>query len=206
VASDRASLVLHSESGIPLFYVREFLTAIEAAYNYCYLAERFITYPPEARSSIVAQAMEGGRRFGRWVPMSDRLLLGAVMLESPGFWELVGKLNPLEQIRLYLNERHERRKDREYREAAERDRLLLDNEMRATEVLAAKVRAAKEMGATDNDLAPLLDVFVRAPLSRLDRFQDEGLIQDAEIHDRSPNTPEKQRRPVRKFRLEQHED
>ena len=32
--------------------------------------------------------------------------------ESPGFWEFLGSLNPLEVIRRYLNDRHERAKDR----------------------------------------------------------------------------------------------
>jgi hypothetical protein len=57
------------------------------------------------------------------VPVHSRLLLAAARLESPGFWEFLGSLNPLEVLRQYLSDRHERRKDREYREAAEARRL-----------------------------------------------------------------------------------
>ena len=41
----------------------------------------------------------------------------------------MGALNPLQQIREYLNDRHIRRQDKEFREAAERDRLRLENDL-----------------------------------------------------------------------------
>jgi len=105
----------------------------------------------------------------------------------------VGKLNPLEQIRLYLNDRHERRKDREYRESEEAAKLRLQNAALETQVLRDRITAAREMGATDEDLAPLLDRFVRQPLNGLDRFQDEGLIENADIH---PEDSTADRRPT----------
>jgi hypothetical protein len=52
-----------------------------------------------------------------------------VQLTSPGFWDFLGKLMPLETIRQYLNDRHERAKDREYRNEAEEKRLDLENRL-----------------------------------------------------------------------------
>src|SRR5262249_41492767 len=43
----------------------------------------------------------------------NRLRLHAVSIQSPGFWEFLGTLNPLETIRKYLGDRYERKKDRE---------------------------------------------------------------------------------------------
>ena len=45
-----------------------------------------------------------------FVPRTEQLILSAVSLTSPGFWEFLGTLNPLDVLRKYLNDRHERRK------------------------------------------------------------------------------------------------
>src|SRR5690606_29760866 len=63
------------------------------------------------------------------IPPQDRLVLNRVRIESPGFWEFLGSLNPLLHIREYLNDRHRRRQDQEYREASEKKRLELENEL-----------------------------------------------------------------------------
>ena len=63
-------------------------------------------------------------------------------------------MNPLEVVRKYLNDRHERRKDRDYRERAEERRLQLENLQTENEVLEQRIKIAKELGATENDLAP----------------------------------------------------
>lgn len=102
-------------------------------------------------------------------------------LGSPGSWEFLGKLNPLEVLRQYLNDRHERRKDREYRELAEERRLLLENLSLENKVVSERVKIAKELGATDHDLAPLLNTLVYRPLMALDRHQDHDVISIAEI-------------------------
>ena len=91
---------------------------------------------------------------------SEQIVLSSVQLSSPGFWEFLGKLNALEVIRQYLNDRHERRKDREYRESAERRRLTLENLSLQNRVLSERLRLAKELGASDQDLAPLLNELV----------------------------------------------
>ena len=140
--ADVASLTVRSERGGPLFHIRQFLNAFDVAYNYILLAEQFIVYPAEARARVIAQALEGQRRFGRMVPIADRVILKSVHLHSPGWWEFIGKLNPLEQSRLYLKDRHERLKERNYRERSEADRLFSENDMRAIEVLRAKIAVA----------------------------------------------------------------
>jgi hypothetical protein len=121
------------------------------------------------------------------VPASERLILAGVELHSPGAWDFLGKLNPLEVIRQYLNDRHERRKDHEYRESAEARRLKLENLRLENEVIAGRVKLAKEMGATERDLAPLLNELVYRPLGMLDRHQDRGVIERADPPKQLPN-------------------
>jgi len=115
------------------------------------------------------------------VPRSEQLVLSSVRLTSPGFWEFLGTLNPLDVLRQYLNDRHERRKDREYRETAEQRRLALENLSLENKVLSERIRLAKDLGATDRDLAPLLNALVYKPLTALDHFQDRQVIDSAEI-------------------------
>jgi hypothetical protein len=115
------------------------------------------------------------------IPHSEQLVLAGVRLQSPGFWDFVGKLNPLEVIRQYLNDRHERRKDREYRESAEARKLKLENLKLENEVIASRIQLAKDLGATERDLAPLLNELVFRPLAGLDRHQDKGVIETAEV-------------------------
>lgn len=93
----------------------------------------------------------------------------------------MGALNPFEVFRKYLSDRHERRKDRDYRESAEERKLILENLSTETRVISERVRLAREMGATDRDLAPLLNELIYKPLVALDRYQDKGVIEDAEI-------------------------
>ncbi len=112
---------------------------------------------------------------------SEQLSLAAVCIQSPGFWEFLGRLNPLEVIREYLNDRHERRNDRQYRETAEARRLKLENLDLETKILGDRIRLAKEIGAKVLDLAPLLNELVYRPLSSLDRHQDRGVIEYSEI-------------------------
>jgi hypothetical protein len=114
------------------------------------------------------------------VPKSEQLVLSGVALQSPGFWDFLGKLNPLEIIRQYLNDRHERRKDREYRESAEDRKLRLENLRLENEVIAGRIKIAKENGVTERDLAPLLNHWIYRPLGALDRHQDLGTISSAE--------------------------
>jgi hypothetical protein len=73
-----------------------------------------------------------------------RLQLTRVSIQSPGFWEVLGSLNPLLQIREYLKDRHERRKDRSYREPAERERLRLENEVLQRTIRTADLRDLRE--------------------------------------------------------------
>ena len=96
----------------------------------------------------------------------------------------MGKLNPLEVLRQYLNDRHERRKDREYREPAEARKLELENELLELKVITQKVEFLKELGGfTPQDIDLLKDQLLKRPLQQLNFSQDQGLIVDAQIVD-----------------------
>jgi hypothetical protein len=116
-----------------------------------------------------------------FVPPSEQLVLSAVQLSSPGSWDFLGTLNPLEVLRQYLNDRHQRRRDREYRESAEARRLELENLSLENKVISERITIAKELGATNRDLAPLLNDLIYKPVISVGQSQDRGVITYAEI-------------------------
>ena len=117
------------------------------------------------------------------IPPSARLSLERVQIESPGIWEFAASLNPLEQIRKFLNDRHERRKDKEYREEIEKERLKRDNELIQAQIvkqyianLHYMIEIMGEAGIDDDVLQQIIWAQVGNPMSRLGVHQDTGLI------------------------------
>ena len=116
-----------------------------------------------------------------------RLHLNRVRIESPGFWEFLGSLNPLQQIREYLNDRHRRRQDRDFRETAEAERLQLENELvqrsiweKDNAVLRDRIAVLRELGYSDAEIRQLIWSVAGKPLARLGTHQDSQMIRDAE--------------------------
>lgn len=201
---EQARLRVHGQGGVEVALVAAFLTDFRHAYESVLFFEATIDGMSRVARDFPFPMYLLGPDFG-WlvtsrrtglraryrpliaeeiassVPRSEQLVLSAVSLNSPGFWEFLGTLNPLEVLRKYLNDRHERRKDRDYRESAEQRRLILENLSLENKVISERVRLVKEMGATDRDLAPLLNELIYKPLAALDRYQDKGVIEHSEI-------------------------
>lgn len=121
------------------------------------------------------------------VPPYARLVLEHVRIESPGFWEFVASLNPLQQIREYLNDRHRRRQDRDFREASERERLALENELirrqiveRDNAILRERITILRDVGYSDDEIDRLIWSSIGGSMARLGRHQDTRLIGGAE--------------------------
>jgi hypothetical protein len=115
-----------------------------------------------------------------------RLELRRVSIQSLGFWEFIGGLNPIQQLREYLNDRHERRKDKDYREQSEKDRLRLDNEILEQTIVKTKLEIAREQlsmmrefGPYEFDEQELRQIIwskVGPSISKLGQHQDTKLI------------------------------
>jgi hypothetical protein len=141
------------------------------------------------------------------VNLPDRLVLSAVQISSPGFWEMLAKFNPLEVMRSYLNDRHERRKDREYREDAEQEALYLQNELLRNKVLEERLKILREFKdqadlyemAYDQLLGRSAEKLFYRPLRRMGALQDQRLIDGAIILPEDENY-EPSRRSVRPAR------
>ena len=201
---EQARLRVHGQGGVEVELVAAYLNDLKHAYDLILVFETaiddtrraarefpFPLYPFAFELGSLRGPRRAARRIRDWppttediasfIPRSEQLTLSAVSLASPGFWEFLGTLNAFEVLRKYLNDRHERRKDRDYRESAEQRRLALENLVLENRALSERIRIAKDMGATDRDLAPLLNELIYKPLGALDRYQDKRVIEFSEI-------------------------
>ncbi len=113
----------------------------------------------------------------------DRLRIRSVVVQSPGFWDFVGSLSPLETLRKYIQDRHERRKDMDYRNRLESERMVLENERLKTEVAKAQLDLLAALGFPEDRIREVAMRHIIKPLEGLDGAQDSGLIDAAEIID-----------------------
>jgi hypothetical protein len=193
-----AVLHLPSRGGVEAALVRDLVAAVHDAYSGLVAFERIFSstwwygefLPPRRTPSapfwfpnwelpIVADS---------FVFPAELLLVTRVELGSPGFWEFLGALNPLEVIRKYLDDRHRRRQDRAYREREEERRLGLENDLTQIKVIRETLELARENGVPDSTLAALLQKLISQPLGTLGALQDRGVIDgsSAEVRELPP--------------------
>ena len=192
-------LVIVANRGGTIAEISAFLTDLENAYVALYSFDQFWHSHRPWRHVHPAMFLEWGYPFQRighfghatiepdMIPPNVRLSLERVRIESPGFWEFAASLNPLQQIREYLNDRHHRRQDREYREEAEKERLEFDNQLIQRKIEEKDIAAFREMmqimrefGYDENDIRRFIWTYVGNHMSRLGRHQDTRLIDGAE--------------------------
>ena len=124
-----ASFVLgFMDRAVSVELVAAFLTDLKHAYDSVLLFEAtidgmrraardfpFIRYPFGSEYGWLPASRRATPRTRNWpptaeeaasfVPRAEQLVLSAVSLNSPGLWEFLGTLNPLEVLRKYLNQR-----------------------------------------------------------------------------------------------------
>ncbi|WP_426661933.1 hypothetical protein [Rhodanobacter aciditrophus] len=196
---ERGSLRIIGERGGTISEITEFLSDLEKAYVAIYTFDQ--SWLPKRLSRLLPPEIWIELGYPLWatsdarqapmpadaVPPYARLVLEHVRIESPGFWEVVASFNPLQQIREYLNDRHRRRQDREFREAAERERLMLENELirkqiaeKDNAILRDRIAVLRDLGYSDKEIDRLIWSSIGGPMARLGRHQDTGLIGGAE--------------------------
>ncbi len=74
-----------------------------------------------------------------------------------GFWNFLASINPFESWRKYLVFRHKRDQDHRYREHEEARRLKLENDARELALDEKRLKIAKQIGATPEQLKPVYD-------------------------------------------------
>lgn len=107
------------------------------------------------------------------VPADDALFLSSVQLSSPGFLEFLGSLNPLEQIRRFLNDRHQRKLDmlrepeRQRKARLRNDNLELQNEKLALDNLRELLQLERDFFIPDSQLTLMYRRYVGGQMRAL---------------------------------------
>ena len=175
--------------------IYQYLRSLEEAYNSAYIFSKIVEEAQEIYNFYEGQKPPiplinllwinwwppSGKKVKSFVPKSGQLKLVEVELHSPGYWDLLGKLNPLEVIREYLNDRHNRKKDRDYRNREEEERLKIENDKAKLELYRERLKLLRDMGATEEQLAVVIEKLLIEPLMRLDQYQDQKIIMGADI-------------------------
>jgi hypothetical protein len=191
---ERGTVRINIQRGATVVEFKSFLDDLEHAYlaihalpsrrEWRNLRHRF-EFPPEffpidAFGNRYADA-ERYRSEDTYPP--DQLEIAKIKIQSPGWIELVASFNPLQQIREYLKDRHERKKDKEWRWDSEKMRAmaeldLLKIQARHGEAVALReyYGLLKDMGVNQHEIDKVIWERVGTPLSRLARHQDSGLL------------------------------
>lgn len=117
------------------------------------------------------------------------IILNSVNMNSPGIWEFLANLNPLEVIRKYLSDRHERGKDHSFRNEIEckkeESKIInqnLRNQILETEIIDKKIDIMRKIGMSDDQISKLTKRLLETPKKNLFKHIKSGLIdQNPEI-------------------------
>jgi len=185
-----ARLVIEINGELPVYRYRDFLTAIDFAYNYLFVGTEALEDLARGQNNLASMFADEKKKLARLVPVRNRLILDAAEFHSPGIFSLKGSGEIVEQIRLYLQDRHTRRQDREIREPADRRRLELENQIKETDLIRARIAAARDAGASEDDLQMIRHRMFGLPLRGLDAYQDHNVIASASIEDAEVDSPD----------------
>jgi hypothetical protein len=194
MAAGRGTVQFNIERGAGLREFHGFLSDFENAYLSIYLLptrrglrhlERRLHFPLEyfGFDFIAMRHHEMAYVDPSWIHPKDQLEITRITIQSAGWIELLGSLNPLQQIREYLKDRHERKKDKEWRWETEKQRALAELEILRIQAERERLGAISEF----NELLERMDISpeqrqkilwerIGVPLMRLARHQDTGLL------------------------------
>lgn len=185
---------LNINRGATVTEFRNFLDDLEHAYISIYhlpsykmwrRASRRFPFPKEFFGLNIflntGFSAESLRAMGTYPP--DQLEITKINIQSPGWIELCASLNPLQQIREYLKDRHERKKDKEWkwksekeREIAELDILCIQADRERTKGIREFYELLDSMDMPREEKKKILWERIGQPLSRLARHQDTGFL------------------------------
>ena len=198
IPAGKTTLRVYSQGNIPVSTVYEFLSKIEFAYNSIViynqlLDERVRTLTAERGSpEVLANRLQHlwpltPEVAARLVPDDQKLILQRVVLQSPGFWDFVGSLSPLQVLVTYLNDRHERLKDNNFRNTAEARKLELENCLLENKVIQGRIEIVNKLKESKGEMNRLKSQLLDESLQSLGQLQERSLITKAKLVNGSAN-------------------
>ncbi|MBO9714243.1 hypothetical protein [Sphingomonas sp.] len=202
---ERGSIRLNIQRGAGVGEFAQFLTDLEGVYLALHLLPNERTLRRyRGRQSFYLEGLEWAPSYldasdlrGSELYPLDQLEIVRISIQSPGWVEVIGSLNPLQQIREYLKDRHERKKDRAWRCETEKERALLEIEILRLQterdrigVIGQFYELLERMEINPEERQRLLWERLGAPMMRLSHHQDTGLLgsQDDDIDTKGDET------------------
>lgn len=131
------------------------------------------------RSEIIDSQLLG-KSLDNYLPIDKQLYLNSAQISSPGFWEFLGSLNPLEQVREYLKDRHERKKDNNYKNEIEKKKGQLEIQQQLNKVILERVEILKSLGYAEDEIKKNYDKLISS-IAQLAELENGQLISDISI-------------------------
>jgi hypothetical protein len=190
-------------------FTRDFENTYRKLCLFNFFIEEVVKIKIDKKQGIVLEELDIYEEF--LDPGLKQLKINKIVITSPGFWEVIGSLNPLQQIREYLNDREERRKGRMYKNQQEQkiknleieklqNDLQLDKEKNINELLLSKFTLLDKVTAYIKSLdiseelkSSLIHKYLISNLSNLDIYQEQGLIGKIDIVDALSNPDNSER-------------
>ena len=182
--AEQSLLRVHGVGEIPAEYAARVLFCMNSAYDGLWMLDQLRS---TGRTQI-RKAIPMLRDYWADTPLNlafpaarHSLELKRVILRSPGFWEFLGALNPLETIRKFLTDRHERKKDDTYRNQAEAKKLHLENKVLEIKLVSETIDALRKASIPDDQIAAIIRDLVLIPTYQLESLQDKQVITYADM-------------------------
>lgn len=117
-----------------------------------------------------------------FVTENEYLTIVKINFNSPGFWEVLGSYNPLRQIREYINERHNRQRDKNYAWNLEKrqkevdiEKLILENDMKRLSIIKEMTIQLRALNLSDKEIFDITKDYYDS-ISLLNNHIDDGRI------------------------------
>ena len=187
--SKMAILKIEGQGNVDIYDVWFFLKSLDALYR-----RLTVFYELENDKSSFITKQYGGpsiiddMSLFAAVDEVEPLIIKSVEIHSPGFWEFLGNLNILETIRQMINDVHERKKDRDYRNAEEEKKLKLENTDRAIENLGKAIDVAeryekllRDRGVSSDEAKKAVDTHITNYLEGISKAKENKIIGKAKV-------------------------
>lgn len=155
--------------------ISSYIHDLEIAYNRLnFFNDYLFTALNEKKALFNLQSITSHQQL--YLLVQNELRVEKISISSPGFWEFLGSLNPLLQIREYLNDRHKRKLDNTYLNDVDEEKKRLENKLLQINVIKEAKQLIDDLNIPEEEKTKIIKDYLIDPLFKLGTHQDNGLI------------------------------